>query len=419
MRIAILSPLGAAGLEGGAERVARAQAAALARRGHAVRLVAAGPGPEGEAGILRERLDGLEVRRLVLRPEERSPLELARPRVEALVEAAVEGSDLVHLHHWGSFSGGIVRRLAPGRPVVVTLHDAFAACPRSFRQSPDARTSCPRGRDLGACAGCLASALPGGSREGLRARLERRRAGFERELAAAARVLVPSRHLLNELGLSLELPRDRVVLLPHGLLRPLVRAPHPRREATRLCVLHFGHRRRSKGVLDLVRALVPLGRRARLVMLGEELEPGLDAELREEARGMELVLQSRYGLEELERAARGAHLAAFPSRRAEGYGLVLDEAVALGLRAWVSDRGALPERLAALGRRLGEPAGRVLPAEDPAAWTRAFRALVADGGILHDARLGAQRPLRSADDAARELELLYGNLLGRSRRRAS
>ena len=291
MRIAILCARLAHDHEGGPERVARAQASALARRGHDVRFVAARRegGDAGTGNLERDRVDGLEVRRVHLRPEECAPLLTDRPRVEGLVEEAVAGADLVHLHHWADFSSGLVRRLSVTRPVVVTLHDAFAACPRSFRMPPTLRHACPRDRELTACVGCLASALPGSSRDGLRARLERRRRDFEGELDAAARVLIPSRHLLDELSPCLALPTGRVVLLPHGLCRPLVRAPHPRRDARRLTVLHFGHRSRAKGVLDLVRALVPLGKRARLVMLGEELEPGLDAELREEARAIDLA----------------------------------------------------------------------------------------------------------------------------------
>lgn len=418
MRIAILSP-GSTPELAGVARVARAQAAALARRGHSVRLVV----PEGGEGRADEPAccddEGFELRRVPLDEREGSPLGLERPALERRLAEAVVGAQLVHLHHWATFSSSTVRRLAPEAPVVVTLHDAFAACPRGSRLPSSLRVACPRDRQLSGCASCLAQGEPGSSREGLRARLERRRQAFEGELSAASRILVPSRYLLRELEPCLELPIGRLVLMPHGLSRPLARAPEPRREARRLCVLHPGPRARSEGTLDLVRALAPLGRRVRLVLLGPELERGLDAELREEGRGLDLVLHPGAERATLERAARGAHLLACPARRPDGYGPELDEAAALGLRVWTSDRGAYPERLASLSRTLGEPLGRVLPAGDPTTWTRAFQALVAGGRFLHDPRLRPGARLRTADDAARELELLYETLVSGSRRRAS
>ncbi|MBI5435354.1 MAG: alpha-(1-2)-phosphatidylinositol mannosyltransferase, partial [Planctomycetes bacterium] len=100
--------------------------------------------------------------------------------------------------------------------------------------------------------------------------------------------------------------------------------------------------------------------------------------------------------------------AAFPSRLAESYGLVVDESLALGLPTWVSDRGALGERLGA--------AGRILPAEDVAAWTDAFESLLSRPSMLDAARLALPNSPRRAADAAAELEVLYQRVAREPRR---
>jgi glycosyltransferase involved in cell wall biosynthesis len=176
-----------------------------------------------------------------------------------------------------------------------------------------------------------------------------------------------------------------------------------------LRVLFLGHRSDVKGVRELVRgaAALPDDARARveLVLLGDEVVAGYDDLLRAEARGVRLVFAGNYALAELPRRfidAGGAHLGAFPSRAYESYGLVPDELMALGLPVWVSDRGAPRERVGA--------AGRVLPAEDPAAWTRALADVLADPAALERERRALPAHARTAADAARELERLYARL---------
>ena len=144
---------------------------------------------------------------------------------------------------------------------------------------------------------------------------------------------------------------------------------------------------------ELVRGAAALEPRERdrleLVMLGSEVVAGYDDELRRAAGDVRLVFAGTYTHADL--AARlaaigGAHLGAFPSRAFESYGLVPDELMALGLPVWVTERGAPKERV---GR-----AGRVLPAEDPPAWTRAL------AGPRRPRRARARAP-RPADPHAR------------------
>ena len=84
---------------------------------------------------------------------------------------------------------------------------------------------------------------------------------------------------------------------------------------------------------------------------------------------------------------------------------MLDEAHALGLPVWVSDLGALPERVAG--------AGRVLPANDREAWRSAFSELLRTPGMLADERAALPSRVRTARDAAGEIDSLYRELLGK------
>jgi glycosyltransferase involved in cell wall biosynthesis len=194
-------------------------------------------------------------------------------------------------------------------------------------------------------------------------------------------------------------------VVPHGLCRSLPRVAAPAPDGV-LRVLSFGNRARAKGLLDLVRALaaLPPGS-ARLTLLGREVDPCLDEELRVAAGHLPLELHDGHDAAGLAEAAARSDLAAFPSLAAESYGLVVEEALALGLPVWVSDRGALPEVLAEAAGRWPLPGG-VLPAGRPDLWTEAFRRLVARPSRLHDARALVPAEVRTVASAVeRELQV--------------
>ena len=88
---------------------------------------------------------------------------------------------------------------------------------------------------------------------------------------------------------------------------------------------------------------------------------------------------------------------------------MVDEALALGLPAWVSERGAPAERLATWGLP-----GRVLPAGDPLAWAEALRSVLAAPHTLFAERTRIPESLPTATDAARMLEGCYERALARS-----
>ncbi|HUR29622.1 MAG TPA: glycosyltransferase, partial [Planctomycetota bacterium] len=180
----------------------------------------------------------------------------------------------------------------------------------------------------------------------------------------------------------------------------------PRPGSTALRLLHFGNLCAEKGSIDIVEtmAMLPEGF-ATLTLAGRALTPGFESRV-ERARGTAQVrILGPYDVRALERAAAEADLAVFPTRLEESYGLVLDEAHALGLPAWTSDRGALAERLLA-----GE---RSLPAENPAAWARALQDHASEVPALADsvARVGPSS-VPSLIDSVLAHEKLYQLALG-------
>ncbi len=411
MRVVLVSQHHAPHFEGGTESVVRAQARELARRGHAVRVISGTDRAHEGQDVLEASADGIPVAFLPRFPAEHYDLELDRPRLARLVRSLARGAELAHVHHWSTLSGALVRELACELPVVVTLHDLFVTCPRFFRLPVAPVERCPERGDFDPCARCVARDATDWTHERLLAGLERRARGYGSELGAAAAIVVPSAAQAATLARFVDLDPARLHVVAHGLSRPVRRARlEPWDGAGRLRVLFLGHRSDVKGVRDLARALAALGTseraRVELVLLGDEVVPGHDDELAREARDVALSFAGDYRLEDLtERveAAGGAHLGAFPSRAWESYGLVPDELLALGLPVWVGDRGAPQERVGA--------AGRVLPAERPAAWTRAFQELFDRPELLAAERRAVPERGRSAADAARELEDHYTRLL--------
>ncbi len=435
MRVAVVLPFLPPELQGGTERVALAQARELSRLGHSVRLVAATDADDAKKEVSTGVVEGLIAVRVPRLKSERTASEHARPGLSERVDDAVGDVDLVHVHHHAPFSSDLVRRLALRVPVILTLHDHFVACPRYFC-APEHGVSCPTDREHSECASCLLPDLPGWNRGEVLHRLIDRRVAFEADLAAASEVLVPSRWLAESLDRQVELPEGGVHVVPHGLCeelavgglaeaseelstaRALAMSSAPDRVGP-LTVLHFGNRARIKGALDLVRAAARLPKGSvKLILCGRELEAGLDAELSRAAGGQELVLHGQYSPAELVAFAEEADLAAFPSHAAESYGLVVDEALALGLPALVSDAGALPERLSSAGHG-GRFPGRILPQGDLDAWTECLRGLVTEEGLLQDARAVLPDWLPTAAHTARELERRYTAITAVKERRAS
>jgi glycosyltransferase involved in cell wall biosynthesis len=426
VKISLVAQHYAPHFEGGSEAVVRAQARELAALGHELRIVAGTDLPHAGEDAPRCRVDGLEVVHLPRFPHERYDLELARARLRELVLRETAAAELVHVHHWSTLCGDLVRALAARQPVVVSLHDFFASCPRFFRATPPAELECPPRGEFETCARCIERDAHGHTRAQLEHALRARTQAYAAELRAARACLAPSSFLARALEDLLGLENGSVRVLGNGLAPGLARTaaplPYggwtvaPRGHARRaLRVLHFGHRSHVKGTLDLVRALaaLPAGS-AELWLAGSEVESGFDARLRSAAGELALRFLGPYARETLPELAAGADLAAFPSQAQESYGLVVDEALALGLPTWVSERGALPERIGAARGASGSSGmpGRVLPASNVEAWTAAFARVLAHPLELEHERARVPASLPDSAEVARALDKLYAELRG-------
>ncbi|MEZ5979859.1 MAG: glycosyltransferase [Planctomycetota bacterium] len=324
-----------------------------------------------------------------------------------------ERPDVVHVHHWIRLSRDLVAAAARERvPAVVTLHDAYASCLVAFRIRPATRLACDAPLAVDPCIAC-ASALepptPWMGEDEARRRFLEHRADLVRELRLARTVVAPTRSHAEtvERGLGMQPGALRAAIVP-----PPLDLPEPVRDAPLftggvLRVGSWGHYAEHKGVdvlIDAVRAVRDPAR-VELRLAGGVVLPEYRRSLEERARGLQVVFDDEYGGEELaSHRVTDVHVFASGSRAKESWGLVLDEALALGLPALLPDAGAFAERAH------GAAWARLYAQGDAAA----LAALI-DGVLDDPARHSAMRAavparsqlLRTGDDHAAALLPLY------------
>jgi glycosyltransferase involved in cell wall biosynthesis len=384
---------------GGTECVVEALAHGLRAAGDDVLVISGSEQPHDGRDIVREDDAGIPVLRLPLVAGEDYGLNVPRPRILELIRGVVvdEGVDVLHVHHWSHLSDGQVRMVRDlDRGCVVTLHDVWTTCPRFFRVPPDG-IECPTGSEREACIACANLEFQE-SESWVRERLERRDRDLAAELRFAHAVFTPSAACQSAFATYLAGDyTDRILVQPHGLLdggQPPERGPLglPLRVGT------FGNLNREKGVLDLVEAME--GVRAELHLFG-----GARDDFEREAKALAQRLDVKLTWHGDYRSVEGhpalqLDLAVFPSRCDESYGLVVDEALHHGTPVVVSDRGALPERVARGG-------GVQVPAGDREALATAIRGLVEDRDAYHMLRLAIPTEFPTVSDAVNNYRHAY------------
>ncbi len=349
-------------LFGGTQEYVASLARAQLAGGHAVRVFAGTQLGEGASDQPHSSVDaGVDVVRFPRQtPGEALAGEIGAPRLEALIlgAAAEFAPDLVHVHHWSSLTRHLVRGFqGAGLPVVVTLHDLYVTCARHFRM-PDSRRFCSPATTLAECAACVQRDVPDVGLAELEHALGERNATYRYELELADRVLcisVAQREYLEKVdGFS----HADLHVLPFGLPRDFGVAP-ARPDWTpveeRLRIVNWAGLDPRKGIHVLLEAIrstydpqafeVHLhGRRGDAVYMDE---------LMRLAEGLDVHFHGPFEDEELAGFAPDADVAVFPFLAFETHGIVVDEALRLGLPVIVPDHGAPKERLHGKGFAIG------------------------------------------------------------------
>lgn len=433
MRILLASHGYPPDLVGGTEKAVQTVARGLVRAGHEV-IVVAGT-MQWQQGFRESRdedVDPRSGRRIAIVRIHRADLffdhwqksrsaRVARAFREILRK---ERPDLVHVQHWIRLSSDLVLCAALERiPAVVTLHDFWTTCLIAFRVRPDTKEFCRAALAPHPCLACAAQVpprTPWVGAEALRMAFFERRLDIVRELELARAVLVPARaHADNVLGfLGLTSAELALEIVPHG--RELALAPRlpvaalaaPEGEA-RLVLGSWGHLHPIKGQDLLVEAMarLPDPSRVELHLAGGEVEPGFAAALRAKSNALAVTLHGPFVESELaSHPVTRVHAMVSGSRAEESWGLVVDEAAALGLPMILPRAGAFPERLR-------EGAGALFyERNDAGSLARVLARLLDEPGLL--ARLArALPPLRELvpseqDHVARLLEV-YRNAIAK------
>jgi glycosyltransferase involved in cell wall biosynthesis len=318
--------------------------------------------------------------------------------------------ELLHVHHWARLTTTLVRSArAAGVPVVLSLHDLFASCPRYHRVKADL-SFCEVPPSPEACRHCAPRWRFQGDAEidgSVRAFAEDLRA----EVAAADALLAPTAgHAARLLGwLGLQRPVTALPPASETRLAPATR-PLGERAATPeqpLRVGMAGHLHVLKGVEVLLdaQAGLPDPRLVELQVWGAAPTPEQEAALRARAGERRVVWHGAFTPADL--SAAPIDVAVVPTLCAESYSFALDEACALGVPVQASDLGALHDRATS---RVA-----LFPRGDARALAALLQRLAAEPAERRRLAQGRPPPRLSAPEHLATLLATYADVLSRPR----
>ncbi|MBI1382800.1 MAG: glycosyltransferase [Planctomycetaceae bacterium] len=375
MRILIVAHGYPPELVGGTENAAAALARALAARGHEVGVFAGTLELRSPPELSRaDDVDPLTGARFPVWRAHRGDLYFDHwqksnsAHVRALFREVLADflPDVVHVHHWIRLTRDLVATAArAGVPAVATLHDLWSTCLIAFRVRPDTKEFCEAPLAPDPCIDCanhIPPRTPWVPREQLVMELYQRRADLVRELSLARAVLAPSVAHARTVDLFLgRNPEDMpLVVVPPGRELPL-RRPEPLAapgEMQPLVLAAWGHLAPLKGYDLLLEALEILGAgdRVQLEIAGGEVDAEHAASLHARADrrpgGSEVRFHGPFDAAKLDREpVSQAHLMVSGTRAHESWGMVVDEALTLGLPCVLPRSGAFVERAAEAAAR--------------------------------------------------------------------
>lgn len=238
--------------------------------------------------------------------------------------------DVVHVHHWLRLSSDLVRvARASGCTVAVSCHDYFSVLARPVRLVGENHpTPPPSPSVVGAAEAAEAFAF--------------HRRDFADELRAAHLRFAPSATQAEGVAALADQALGRFVIASPHLGTRLRRLPGREPRGRRL--LTWGTLYPEKGIESVLAALAatPTELGWSLVVYGETHAPEFRARIEAQAQGLRVEWRGAFTPADLEGCA--ADYAVLPSLAHESYGLVLDEALQLGLPIIAADVPAYRER---------------------------------------------------------------------------
>jgi glycogen(starch) synthase len=318
-------------LTGGTERVVEALARAMIAQGHEVSVVC------GSLEVANtDRVDELDhdgIRVLRLHRDDlyfESWFKTYHPGVSRTLLRLFqeERPDVVHVHHWLRLTSDIARLArSTGARVVVTAHDYFTVLARVVRRAGDDLIVVPD---------------PAEWMSDLEAEeeFELHRRDFFDELSAADVRMAPSAaHAAGLLELAPGEFGEIVVSPPPLLSVPSRLVREPVRGGNLLVT--WGSIYPDKGLEIVMDAMRAAGGDWKLQILGVAHDPEYEAEIRNFSTGIDVTFSGAFDDSDLPKIE--ADYAVLPSICEESYGLVMDEAQALGLPVIASDLQAYRE----------------------------------------------------------------------------
>lgn len=384
MKIGLITPHYPPDLTGASEFVAHAQARELTERGHEVRVVTGCSWPHSGRDVLRGRIDDSAVSYLPRLRTESAFAGTECARWTELAREELRGVDIFLVHVGSGLPLDLIPSLARRKPVIACVNDESS------------------------CDG----------------------------LGSADHLIVPNAEIESSLRDRFPTLGDRIEVRQSGLARVIPpmhvaqrRAPWDGKRP--LSLFHFGRRTSASGLECLIQSLQGFpSEKFELVLAGGEGEAGIDDRLTFLAAGLPLHFFGPYQTSQLAALAAACDLAVFPSGTDRGLGLVIDEALALGLPVWCCPEAdplgrirPVTDPASEAGRgglkRVESRPGRILAAESETDWSRAFEELLEDPEQLDAERHAVPRSFETTKDAVDRLESLLSGLLAEAVCKAS
>jgi len=283
--------------------------------------------------------------------------------------------DVVHIHHLGGLSLGMIRTADElNIPVVYTSHDHHPFCPRGQRIRDDKRI-CQKIL-LDECLECLKPQTVGlnlpaklamyflAKEKGLEL-LRQMHREIKRQFERLYKIISPS-NFHKERIIEAGAPKDRVIVLPYGLDLSLVEKVPPRPKGSPVRKFaYLGTLIPSKGVEDVIIAFRKMKRKdCELHIFGKAVPyHGLydyEERLKEMCYGLKVYFHGAYQPEELPNVLASIDCVILPSRWYESFGITIREAIRAKRPVIASEIGAFKEALRHMENGLLFPPGDVI-----------------------------------------------------------